>query len=175
MRPLPAELSAFADVVRQNRSRSIFKAKCARRVGGEEVEGKLNIHIAPRCVGEHRRTAPGSWQRGEGEARAGMRLRGENGTAVGLGLHAGAGGPLLCVNLCSGAERSRWGAHGKKSRLRAELGERLPRSVSAARLSAGSAFLFLERGGDAYRETEGGIPRVVAWIELVDAGKVSCF
>lgn len=86
------------------------------------MEGKLNIHIAPRCVGEHRRTAPGSWQRGEGEARAGMRLRGENGAAVGLRLyaglwlHAGSAGPLLRVNLCSGAERSRWGAHGKQSR-----------------------------------------------------------
>lgn len=88
MRPLPAELSAFADVVRQNRSPSIFKAKCARRVGGEEVEGKLNIHIAPRCVGEHRRTAPGSWQRGEGEARAGMRLRG--------GERHGGGAEALC-------------------------------------------------------------------------------
>lgn len=65
----------------------------------------------------------------------------------GLWLYVGAGGPLLCVNLCSGAERSRWGAHGKRSRLRAELGERLSGSVSAARLPLGSAFFLLEWGG----------------------------
>lgn len=63
--------AACADVVGQNGSRSIFKAKCAWRVGGEEVEGKLNIHIAPLRVFEQHLIAPGSWRRrGEGDLSA---------------------------------------------------------------------------------------------------------
>lgn len=63
--------AACADVVGQNGSRSIFKAKCAWRVGGEEVEGKLNIHIAALRVFEQHLIAPGSWRRrGEGDLSA---------------------------------------------------------------------------------------------------------